>query len=46
MIGSGPLTGVSGTVVRDGNSARLVVGVEMLGRAVSVEIDAADVKRL
>lgn len=43
-ITSGPLTGVSGVVVRTKGAYRLVVSVEMLGRSASVEIAAADVK--
>jgi len=36
----GPLTGVEGILVRMKNQCRLVVSVEMLGKAVAVEIDA------
>jgi transcription antitermination factor NusG len=39
-IRSGPLAGVSGVVLRRGGRARLVVAVEILRRAVAVEIDA------
>jgi hypothetical protein len=40
----GPLTGVSGRLVRKGGQARLVLAVELIGHAASVEVDAADVK--
>ena len=40
----GPLKGVSGRLVRKGTHARLVLSVEMIGQAVSVEVDAADVR--
>ena len=39
-IDSGPLAGVSGVVVRTRGSLRVVVSVEILQRAVSVELDA------
>jgi transcription antitermination factor NusG len=42
----GPLRGVRGRLVRKDRSTRLVLAVEMLGRALSVQIDAADVKPL
>lgn len=42
-IKSGPLYGVSGIVVRTKGSTRIVVRCEILRRAVSVEVDAADV---
>jgi transcription antitermination factor NusG len=35
----GPLAGVNGILVREGSTARLVLLVEMLGRAAAVEID-------
>jgi transcription antitermination factor NusG len=44
-IDSGALSGVSGIVVKTRGSARVVVGIEMLGRAVSIEMDAADIKK-
>ena len=44
-IESGPLAGVSGVVVKTRDETRIVVGVEMLGRAVSVEIEAADLTK-
>jgi transcription antitermination factor NusG len=40
----GPLRGVIGRLVRKGSHARLVLSVELIGRGVSVEVDAADVK--
>lgn len=43
VITSGPLTGVSGVVVKTKGSLRLVVSVEMLGQSCAITIDAADV---
>lgn len=40
----GPLRGVHGRLMRKDQGAMLVVAVEMLGRALRVEIDAADVR--
>jgi transcription termination/antitermination protein NusG len=40
----GPLKGVVGRLVRKNEKARLVLSVEMIGQAVSVEVDAADVR--
>ncbi|HEX5474897.1 MAG TPA: UpxY family transcription antiterminator [Vicinamibacterales bacterium] len=40
----GPLTGVTGRLVRKGAHARLVLSVDLIGQAVSVEVDAADVR--
>ncbi len=40
----GPLKGVVGRLVRKGSHARLVLAVDLIGQAVSVEVDAADVK--
>jgi len=40
----GPLRGVVGRLVRKGSHARLVLSVNLIGQAVSVEVDAADVK--
>ena len=40
----GPLKGVVGRLVRKGSHARLVLSVDLIGQAVSVEVDAADVK--
>ena len=40
----GPLRGVLGRLVRKGSHARLVLSVDLIGQAVSVEVDAADVR--
>ena len=40
----GPLKGVVGRLVRKGAHARLVLAVELIGQAVSIEVDAADVR--
>jgi transcription antitermination factor NusG len=40
----GPLKGVVGRLVRKGMHARLVLSVDLIGQAVSVEVDAADVR--
>lgn len=41
----GPLKGVKGRLMRkDAQRARLVLSVDLIGQAVSVEVDAADVK--
>jgi transcription antitermination factor NusG len=41
----GPLRGVVGRLARkDGARARLILSVDLIGQAVSVEVDAADVK--
>jgi transcription antitermination factor NusG len=41
----GPLRGVVGRLMRkDAHHARLVLSVDLIGQAVSVEVDAADVK--
>ena len=40
----GPLKGVIGRLQRKGTHARLVLAVDLIGQAVSVEVDAADVK--
>jgi len=40
----GPLKGVSGRLVRKNEKARLVLSVDLIGQAVSVEVDAADVR--
>lgn len=39
----GPLTGVLGRLVRKGSHAHLVLAVELVSGAVSVQVDAADV---
>ena len=41
---SGPLKGVVGRLQRKGAHARLVLSVALIGQAVSVEVDAADVR--
>jgi len=43
-VKSGPLKGVVGRLVRKNDKARLVLSVDLIGQAVSVEVDAADVK--
>jgi transcriptional antiterminator NusG len=43
-VKSGPLKGVVGRLIRKGANARLLLAVEMIGQAVSAEVDAADVK--
>jgi len=44
-VAHGPLRGVVGRLVRkDVTHARLVLSVDLIGQAVSVEVDAADVK--
>ena len=43
-VKSGPLKGVIGRLVRKNDKARLVLSVDLIGQAVSVEVDAADVK--
>jgi len=40
----GPLKGVIGRLVRKGSHARLVLSVDLIGRAVMVTVDAADVR--
>ena len=40
----GPLKGVVGRLVRKSEKARLVLSVDLIGQAVSVEVDAADVR--
>jgi transcriptional antiterminator NusG len=44
LVKAGPLKGVVGRLVRKGSHARLVLSVDLIGQAVSVEVDAADVK--
>ena len=41
----GPLKGAVGRLIRKGSRARLVLAIEIISRAVSVEVDAADVRR-
>ncbi|MEO8071362.1 MAG: UpxY family transcription antiterminator [Acidobacteriota bacterium] len=40
----GPLKGVIGRLVRKGDHARLILSVDLIGKGVSVEVDAADVR--
>jgi transcription antitermination factor NusG len=40
----GPLKGVVGRLTRKGAHARLMLAVDLIGQAVSVEVDASDVK--
>jgi transcription antitermination factor NusG len=40
----GPLRGVVGRLMRKRERARLVLSVDLIGQAVSVEVDAADVR--
>jgi transcription antitermination factor NusG len=41
----GPLRGVVGRLIRkDPLKARLILSVDLIGQAVSVEVDASDVK--
>lgn len=40
----GPLKGVVGRLMRKGAHARLILSVALIGQAVSVEVDASDVK--
>ena len=42
----GPLKGVTGRLQRKGAQARLVLSVDLIGRGVSVQVDAADVRAL
>jgi transcriptional antiterminator NusG len=45
-VALGPLKGVVGRLIHKGAHARLVLTVELLSRAVSVTVDAADVRAL
>jgi transcriptional antiterminator NusG len=40
----GPLKGVTGRLVRKGSHARLILSVDLIGQAVSADVDAADVR--
>jgi len=44
-VAHGPLKGIIGRLVRKGSHARLVLAVDLIGQAVSVDVDAADVKQ-
>ncbi|MGE3842815.1 MAG: UpxY family transcription antiterminator [Vicinamibacterales bacterium] len=41
---SGPLKGARGRLVKKGQKARLLLSIELIGRMVSAEVDAADVR--
>jgi transcriptional antiterminator NusG len=43
-VNHGPLKGVIGRLTRKGAHARLILSVDLIGQAVSVEVDAADVR--
>lgn len=43
-VKSGPLAGIEGILVRKRNQLRLVLSVEMLGKAVSIEVDSTAVE--
>lgn len=45
-VKSGPLTGLEGVLVRKKNLFRLVLSVEMLNRAVALEVDVTKVEKL
>jgi transcription antitermination factor NusG len=45
-VKSGPLEGIQGILVRKKTLYRLVLSVEMLGKAAAVEVDVAQVERL
>jgi transcription termination/antitermination protein NusG len=43
-VSHGPLKGVIGRLTRKGSQSRLILSVDLIGQAVSVQVDAADVK--
>jgi transcription antitermination factor NusG len=45
-VKTGPLAGIEGVLIRRKNLFRLVLSVEMLGKAVAVEVDGNQVERL
>jgi transcription antitermination factor NusG len=45
-VKTGPLAGIEGILIRKKNGLRLVMSVEMLGKAVAVEVDGNRVERL
>jgi len=45
-VNEGPLSGIEGVLIRKGSSTRLILSIEMLGRAAAVEIDSACVERI
>jgi transcriptional antiterminator NusG len=42
---SGPLAGASGVVEKVSGGVRVIIGIEMLGRALSVPVDAGDLEK-
>jgi transcriptional antiterminator NusG len=40
----GPLKGIVGRLIRKGAHARLMLAVDLIGQAISIEVDAADVR--
>jgi len=45
-IKAGPLTGLSGVLIRTSNGLRVVITLQMINQSVAVELDAADVEPL
>jgi len=45
-VRSGPLEGMDGIVVRRKNGNRLVISLELIQRAMAVELDGADLETL
>jgi transcription antitermination factor NusG len=45
-VNSGPLAGMQGILLRRKGNFRLVVSIELIQRAVGVDVDAADVEAL
>lgn len=43
-VAHGPLKGVVGRLLRKGAHARLILAVDLIGQAISVEVDAADIR--
>jgi transcription termination/antitermination protein NusG len=43
-VSHGPLKGVIGRLTRKGTQSRLILSVDLIGQAVSVQVDAADVR--
>jgi transcription antitermination factor NusG len=44
LVVHGPLKGVTGRLIHKGLQARLVISIELIGRALSVQVHAADVR--
>jgi transcription antitermination factor NusG len=42
----GPLKGARGRLIRKGSRTRLVLAIEIISRAVAVEVDAADIRKI